>query len=150
MDDFHEATVTPGELAERREELAELRGLERLTVSPRWSARQGEAACVVALRGGGALYVDVSLRGEEAAHHARAACLVREVAALLSGKPVGSFFVDTARRPWRVIVKDRAAGMVGRLEATLLGRGLLRVLPNICRSTYLYVEGSAVRPGPRR
>lgn len=103
-----------------------------------------EAAIVlVALRGGEPPYIPAPQDGDQHVEHAR--LLVREVVALLSGKPIEAFNFQTERRPWRVTIKDRAPKMAGKIEATALGRGLLRVLPNICLSTYLYVEGSAAK-----
>ena len=126
------------DLTERREMLAELESVEREMKTERWSSRQEEASLLVAFRGGDDEY---SIMYEPQLVNA----LILEVVVLLSGKPIDAFFIDTARRPWRVTIKDRAPKMAGKIEATALGRGLLRVLPNICRSTYLYVEGSVAK-----
>lgn len=144
------SSVSPAELAARRDELDELKTVEREMKTARWSVRQEEAALAVAMRGGEPLWVGISgVDGDAGENGHLATLLVWEVVQILSGKPLDAFDFQTSRRPWRVTVKRLARGQAGRVEATALGRGLLRALPNICASTSLYVEGSAARSWPR-
>ncbi len=142
--------ITPAEIEERRTMLADLREVEALTKTERWSARQEEAVCLVALRGGEAScfshVFDIQLQIVQSA----AIALIKEVCSVLTGQPTSYFDVLTPLTmytTWAVHVSEvvRLEGPAGRVQATARGRGLKRALPRICAATRLYVQGSAAR-----